>query len=124
MRKNEYNSIDEFIYEYCKGREFSWENEDLRERYMGIEFYSGGNYYRMCREPQDSGHNPLLENGNEGIYKVMLMHLGQGGYPVADSYECVGWYDSIESLLDDCIIQGKTFREVIMDDDTEILGKD
>ena len=23
MRKNEYNSIDEFIYEYCKGKEFS-----------------------------------------------------------------------------------------------------
>ena len=124
MRKNEYNSIDEFIFEYCKGREFSWENADLRERYMGIEFCAEGTYYRMCRESYDPEYSPVLENGNPGIFKVMLIHPGQGGYPVAESYELVGWYDSIESLLDDCIIQGKPFREVIMDDETEILGKD
>lgn len=124
MRKNEYKTIEEFVYEYCKGREFSWDNSDLRERYMGIEFCNGGIYYRMCREPYDAERSPILENGKPGLYKVMIMHLGQGGYPVADSYECVGWYDSMDSLLDKCIIQGKTFRELIMDDETEILSKD
>ena len=124
MRKNEYNTINEFVYEYCKGREFSWENSDLRERYMGIEFCNKGVYYRMCREPYDPERSPILKNGKPGLYKVMIMHLGQGGYPVANSYECVGWYDSMDSLLDDCVLQGKTFRDVIMDDETEILGKD
>ena len=124
MRINEYKTLEEFIYEYSKGREFSWENEDLRERYMGIEFSYNGIFYRMCREPYDREHTPTLDNGKPGVYKLMQMHLGQGGYPVADSYECIGWYDSMESLLDDCFIQNKAFREVIMDDNTEILSKD
>ena len=54
----------------------------------------------------------------------MTIILGKSGYPVADSYEFIGLYDSIESLLDDCNIQGRPFRDVIMDDDTEILSKD
>ena len=63
MRKNEYKAIDEFVYEYCKGRESSWENPDLRQRYMGIEFCNEGIYYRMCREPYDLEKSPILKNG-------------------------------------------------------------
>lgn len=124
MRKNEYNTLDEFIYEYAVGREFSWQNENKRERFQGIEFENSGIYYRMCREAYDEQYSPVLPNGKPGIYNVMIMHCAKCGYPTADKFETIGWYDSLDSLLRECKLGDKYFRDVIMEDDTVILGKD
>lgn len=124
MKKNEYDSLDDFIYEYSVGKEFSWQNEENRERFMGIEFESMGIYYRMCREPYDKEHTPILSNGKIGLYHMMIMHCDQYGYPMADRFETIGWYDSLESLLENCMLAGRPFRDVIIDQNTEILGKD
>lgn len=124
MRINEYESLDDFIYEYSVGREFSWQNEEQRERFMGLEFEYGGVYYRLCREPFEEGYTPILPNGKPGLYNVTIMHCKKYGYPSADEFESIGWYDSMDSLLNDCFINDKSFREVIMDDETQILGKD
>ena len=124
MRINEYESLDEFIYEYCKGREFSWQNEEHKERFMGIEFLYNGVYYRMCREPYNEKMTPILNNGKPGLYDVMIIHCKKSGYPVAEQFEILGWYESLEDVLDNCILQGKPFRKVIMDDSTRILSKD
>ena len=124
MRKNEYNSLEEFIFEYCKGRESSSENPEHRQRFMGIEFSYKGIFYRMCREPIDDGQPPLSGTEKKGQYNVMIMHCITRGYPVADSFESLGWYSDLDDLLNNCIIDEKPFREVIMDDNTEILGKD
>lgn len=124
MRINEYNSLDDFIYEYSVGREFSWQNSDHRERFRGIEFKSKGIYYRMCREPYDDKNSPVLSNGKKGIYNVMIMHCEKTGYPTADCFESIGWYDSLDSVLETCILNGHKFAEVIMAEDTQILGKD
>ena len=124
MRKNEYDSLDDFIYEYAVGREFSWQNEKKRERFQGIEFESLGVYYRMCREAYDEKFSPILSNGKPGIYNVMIMHCDKSGYPTADTFESLGWYDSLESLLKECKIGDRFFRDVIIAEDTEILGKD
>ncbi len=43
---------------------------------------------------------------------------------MSESFELVGWYSDLEDVLDNCVIQGRKFRDVIMDDETEILGKD
>lgn len=124
MKKNEYDSLDEFIYEYSTGREFSWENEENRERFQGIEFESSGVFYRMCREAYDEKFSPILSNGKPGIYNVMIMHCEKAGYPTAEFFESIGWYDSLASLLKECKIGEKFFRDVIIAEDTEILGKD
>ena len=124
MKKNEYNSLDDFIYEYSMGREFSWQNEEHRERFQGIEFVASGVYYRMCREAYDENYSPILPNGKPGIYNVMIMHCDKAGYPTADIFESIGWYDSLESLLKECKIGDRFFRDVIIAEDTEILGKD
>ena len=48
MRVNEYNSLDEFIYEYDSGHRPSTETQG--RKFMGIEFLYRGVYYRMCFE--------------------------------------------------------------------------
>ncbi len=124
MRVNEYNNLDEFIFEYCKGREASESNIEKRQRYMGIEFLHNGVYYRMCREPYEEGVSPVLDGEKPGLFNVMIMHCEKLGYPIADSFENIGWYADIQDLLDNCIIDNRKFAEVIMDDSTRIMGKD
>lgn len=36
MRINEYNNLEDFIFEYSKGAEFSWQNKEKRRRYMAM----------------------------------------------------------------------------------------
>lgn len=115
MRINEYADMNQFIYEYDRGRRPS--DETHERRFMGIEFLHDGVYYRMCREP-------LPDDIKPGYYQVYIMHCEKRGYPGADEFETVGIFNDIYDLLDNCIIGGKFFRDVIMDDNTEILGKD
>ena len=124
MRINEYNNLDEFIFEYCKGRESSSDNPEQRQRFMGIEFSYNGVFYRMCREPLEQESSANNNAQNPGIYNLMIMHCDSQEYPVADSFESIGYYSDLDDLLNNCIIDEKPFREVIMDDETEILGKD
>ena len=123
MRINEYANLNEFIYEYETGRSIPADNLD-KQKYMGIEFRYNDVYYRMCREPQDENNAVTLPDGRTGRYDVMILHCENTGYPMSESFELIGWYADLNDVLDNCIIQGRVFREVIMDDETEILGKD
>ena len=123
MRTNEYDSLEKFIYEYENGRHSSIDDSHGR-KFMGIEFFYNGVYYRVCREPLNDDERPKLGNGKLGFYNVSIMHCEEKGYPIAENFESVGWYSDIYDLLDHCVITGKIFREVIMDDKTKILSKD
>ena len=126
MRINEYSGINQFIYEYENGRYPS--DETHARRFMGIEFLHDGIYYRMCREPLPDDDDMQTVCGSDdikpGYYQVYIMHCEKRGYPDADEFETVGVFNDIYDLLDNCIIGGKFFRDVIIDDNTEILGKD
>ena len=90
MRINEYNSLDEFIYEYDSGRRPSTETQG--RKFMGIEFLYRGIYYRMCYEPAEN-------EGEPRFYYVYVMHC-------------------------EFLIGGIPFKDVIMNDNTEILSQD
>ncbi len=122
MRINEYKRLEDFIYEYDSGRCSSDENH--KRKFMGIEFLYDGIYYRMCREPLEHSESPKLENSKPGFYQVYVMHCKKFGYPVADEFENVGCYGDIYDLLENCTIGNKKFKDVIMDDKTEILSQD
>ena len=114
MRINQYQNLNGFIFEYDSGRHSS--DKNFGRNFMGIEFFYNNFYYRMCREPIDDEKN--------GIYQVSIMHCEKLGYPVADKFEVVGSYKNIYDLLENCIINGKKFKDVIMDDKTKILSQD
>jgi len=118
MRVNEYNNLEEFIVEYDE-----IDRKDIRG-FCGIEFTYHGVYYRMCREPISEEKLPTLPNGNKAHYDVMIVHWKNDLWVGEYEYELVGWYENIEDLLQNCHIEGRTFEEVIMDDETEIIGKD
>lgn len=123
MRINEYASLNEFVYEYETGRSIPADNLD-KHKYMGIEFRYNDVCYRMCREPLDENDMVILPDGRTGRYDVMILHCEKTGYPMSESFELIGWYEDLNDVLDNCIIQGRAFKDVIMADETEILGKD
>ena len=123
MRINEYSCLEDFIYEYESGRSIPSDNLD-RQKFMGIEFKYNGVYYRMCREPLDNENIIILDDGRIGRYDVMIMHCENTGYPMAEHFELVGWYADLDDVLENCILQERKFGDIIMDDATEILGKD
>lgn len=36
----------------------------------------------------------------------------------------VGWHSDLNDVLENCIIDGRKFKDIIMDDPTKIEGKD
>lgn len=123
MRINEYNNLDEFIDEYYKGVEMPWQSSDGKRRYMGIEFSYNGVYYRMCREPGKDDEMPELPDGRIGRYDVMICHWAMPEFK-DDNFILIGWYSDLDDVLENCIIDGRKFKDVIMDDSTKIEGKD
>ena len=123
MRINEYNSLDEFIDEYYKGVEMPWQSSDGKRRYMGIEFSYKGVYYRMCRELGEDDEMPKLPEGRIGRYDVMICHWAMPEFK-DDDFILIGWYSDLNDVLENCIIDGRKFKDVIMDDSTKIEGKD
>ena len=80
----------------------------------------------MCREPlpEKEEDNIILLNGEVARYDVLILNCERSGYPKSDSEELIGWYQDLEDVLNNCLIDNKKFKDVIMDDSTEILGKD
>ena len=113
MRVNEYKELKDFIYEYESGRSIPADNLD-RQKFMGIEFKYNDVYYRYSDFTKDK-----LQQ-----YDVILLHCEKTGYPQSESYELIGWYADLDDVLENCMIQGRKFKDVIMDEQTEILGKD
>lgn len=122
MRINEYNSLEEFRDEYAIG--WCLYGLDKKAHYMGIEFVYKGTYYRMCREPGEDSLFPLLSDGRRGRYDVLIFPYDEQGVPSCDLEKLVGWYADIDDVLENCIIDGRKFRDVIMDDNTQIMSKD
>lgn len=123
MRLNEYKNLEEFIDEYAYGKSFSWQNEDHKERFRGIDFTYNNTIYRLCNEPLREDQFPILENGEKGKYCTYIMHNMMRNVEDDEIIE-LGWYIDLYDALDNWIIEGKSFREVIMDDNTIIEGKD
>ena len=125
MRINEYDSFDDFYYEYAYGKAFSWQDPNKRERFCGIEFKYKGNYFRMCNEPLPDSKLPTLPDGRKGHYSVYKLVCEKKQYPASDDYIEIGWYANLDELLEKCTLpDGTPFREAIMADDTQILSKD
>ena len=77
----------------------------------------------MCREPGDDDEMPRLSDGKIGRYDVMICHWAMPEYK-DDDFILIGCYSDLNDVLENCIIDGRKFKDVIMDDSTKIERKD
>ncbi|WP_302390629.1 MULTISPECIES: hypothetical protein [Phascolarctobacterium] len=64
----------------------------------------------------------ILPDGEEALFGVDRFSA------IKDSkgheYSLIGEYSDMENLLNNCTIDGIKFRDIIMDDNTQMIGKD
>lgn len=122
MRKNDYNSLEEFIGEYSGIR-----NEKYDIVY-GLDFRFNGKLYRMTMDQMETDdiRNEFEKKLNKkvGKYEVALVDSNSHSDFQYGEYQFIGWYDDIYDLLENCYIDGMKFKDVITADDTIIEGKD
>lgn len=122
MRKNDYNSLDEFIGEYCGIRS---EKYDIL---YGLDFRYNGKLYRMTMDQMEPDNiRKIFEkklNKKLGKYEVALVDPNSISNYQFNEYQFIGWYDDIYDLLENYYIDGIKFKDVIMDNNTIIEGKD
>ena len=115
MRINEYSSLEEFTSQFTG----EWSPSD--EHWFGLEFQYGGITYRLhtgLMYKEDPKFDVFGRDVLFGLYRSEQPLNGESMFVRLASFA------SMEDLLDYAGIADRPFREIIMDDATEILGKD
>ena len=60
----------------------------------------------------------------DGMFHVMEMMTKERKYPDCDSFRDIGWYRTIDELLENCQIGEEPFRSVITSPGLVILSRD
>ncbi len=118
MRKNEFQALEDFT------NRFIGEWGPSEGHYFGLDFSYKGRIYRlhtgvMYQEPE------FLPDGREVLFGLFLSDVSEDLFWSSDvKFTLLAQFATMEELLDSCIIDKRPFREVIMDDETEIIGMD
>lgn len=120
-----YDDINDFI------REYSCEYNDKFEVSWGMDFTYNGKTYHLCRYPME---NAKLKRE---FSKIVGKDLFKCKYEVAlidsmlpqdelsfDEVHYIGWYIDIYDLLDNCEIDGKKFKDLLLKHEIVVTGKD
>ena len=115
MRKNEYVSLDEFRSQYIG----VWAPSE--GHWFGLDFSYKGNEYRFQTGSMYAAEDTILPDGQTAIYG--LYHRNND-VKAHQTYDLLAEFATMDDVLISTCIEGIPFAEVIMDDDTELLGQD
>lgn len=115
MRVNEYNTIEEFTKEYIG----LWNPSE--GHWFGLDFKYNNVVYRLHTGSMYQQTNTILPDGRKALFGIYQLYNSTN---TDYNYELLGEYADINDLLSSTVIDNRVFSEVIMDDSTEILGKD
>ena len=115
MRKNEYESLEQFTSQYVG----EWNPSG--GHWFGLDFVYRGKEYRF-HTGNMYDESELLPDGKEVMFS--LYRKKEFVNPDKREYELLGAYSDMIEVLESTVIQGRPFKEVIMDDDTELVGQD
>ena len=115
MRINEYNSLEEFISQYTG----EWGPSD--GHWFGLDFVYKGAEYRFNTGSMYEKEDTVFSDGRRaifGIYRRNYRKIDGKDYTLLEEFAAMN-----EALESTCI-EGVKFRDVIMDDNTELIGQD
>lgn len=115
MRKNEYNSLDEFKSQYIG----IW--EPANGHWFGLDFRYKGIEYRLNTGSMHNRKNTVLADGREAVFGLYRKDNEQHD---EKNYCLLEEFATLDDALNSRCIDGIPFSEVIMNDETELLGQD
>lgn len=113
MRKNEYNSLLEFTNEYVG--EWSPSNG----HWLGLDFLFNGTEYRLHTGSMYNEEDTVLPDGRVAVFGLYKLTNKEN-----HTYDLLGEYADMQELLKSDVIDNTSFKDIIMYDETVILGKD
>ena len=116
MRINEYTSLKEFADEFTG----VWNPSS--GHWLGLDFMYNNVEYRFHTGAMYNTEDTVLPDGRTAKYGVYRRHINST--EAKTEYELIGEYAEMDDALEYCLIDGIKLKDVIMDDDTRILGKD
>ena len=116
MRKNEFNSIEDFTSQYIG----EWNPSE--NHWFGLDFSFQGKEYRFCTGAMYKAENTILHDGREAVFGLYVKK--SGAFENSQSYILLEEFATMEDALKSTCISQIPFEKVIMDDDTELLGQD
>ena len=115
MRINEYNSLEEFKSQYIG----EWSPSD--GHWLGLDFIFKGNEYRFNTGSMYEEKNTILPDGREAIFGLYKKNPNNS---IERDYTLLEEFASMDDALKSRCIEGIEFSNVIMDDNTELIGQD
>lgn len=116
MRCNEYNCIEDFTSQYIG----EW--SPTEGHWFGLDFSYNGIEYRFNTGSMYNRTNTVLPDGRTAIFGIYRKNN------VSDSknreYTLLGEYATMDEALSSTVINNTPFKEVIVNDNTELLGQD
>ena len=112
MRKNEYNSLEEFMSQY------NGEWAPSEGHWFGLDFLYEGIEYRFNTGSMFNKHSTVLADGRKAVYGLYRKVNSPEGYILLEEFA------TMDDVLVSRCIGGVEFKKVIMDDSTELLGQD
>ena len=116
MRKNDFASLDQFTSQYVG----EWNPSE--GHWLGLDFIWQNNEYRFQTGSMYNPENTILPDGRAaifGLYKKMNSEDDS-----ERDYELLGEYANMQEVLQSCVIGGIPFADVIVDEETELIGQD
>lgn len=115
MRKNEYNSLDEFKSQYIG----IWNPSN--GHWFGLDFLYKGVEYRLNTGSMYNRENTVLADGREAVFGIYRKNNGD---QAENNYYLLEEFATLDDVLKSRCIGGVPFNTIIMDDETELLGQD
>lgn len=113
MRKNEFKSLEDFTSQY------TGEWNPSGGHWFGLDFKYNGNEYRL-----NTGNMYKEEPDIASDNRPVMFCLYKKNDEDFDEYELLNQFSSMQALLDSNVIANIPFRDIIMADETELLGQD
>ena len=120
MRINEYKSLEEFTSQYVG----EW--APSKGHWLGLDFSFRGEEYRLHTGAMYHSETTILQDGREAMFGLYIKNPEDDESSTVKHYmyELLGEYADMSDLLKSTVICGIPFKDVIMDDLTELLGQD
>lgn len=108
-----YNSIEEFKYQY-NGQ---WSPVD--DHWFGLDFMHNGESYRFNTWSEGNRNMDCLPDGRKIKFSIFRNISRE-----ERRYTLLGDYNSMDEVLASTVIDGMPFSDIILADDTTLLGQD
>ena len=116
MRKNELQSLEELKSQYTG----VWGPSD--GHWLGLDFSYNGCEYRLHTGRMYDNKEQAGRSARFGLYRKT--EKTDSNHPDAKLYDLLDERESLDELLNSTAIDGIPFSEIIMDDNTVLLGQD